>query len=249
MVVRADPGLVTEVDRRPLGPGLGADRRELLVAPALDRLRVGLPGPPQRPLRRQPEGAQQPTHADRRQRHRELAADQLPDHVPGPQREPELQLPRIGPGDQRVEPAHLLPGQLRRSTRHRAGLQRVPAALPVLGQPPVDRAPAHAQRRRDIFGMHPRLDRVHRPQPHRLQGPVVQLPAIVLAHTALWQEKRSSQLTNVRVGKPRGSARSAVLWARGLPLAVLGARTQEAHVGGRTWSCRSTVQRPRRLDS
>jgi hypothetical protein len=33
--------------------------------------------------------------------------------------------------------------------------------------------------------MHPGLDRVHRAQPHRLEGPVVQLAAVVLAHTAL----------------------------------------------------------------
>jgi hypothetical protein len=190
VVVRADPRLVTEVDRRPVGLGLGADRRELLVAPPLDRLRVGLPGPPQRPLRGQAQGAQQPTHADRGQRDPELPADQRAHHVPGPQREPELQLPRVGPGDQRVEPAHLLTRQLRRPTRHRPRLQRVPAALPVLGQPPVHRASAHAQRRRDVLRVHPGLDRVHRAQSHRLQRLVVQLAAVVLAHTALSQKQK-----------------------------------------------------------
>ena len=103
---------------------------------------------------------------------------------------PNSQLPRIRARDQRVQPAHLLTGQLRRPTRHRPRLQRVPAALPVLRQPPVDRAPAHAQRRRDILRVHPRLDRVHRPQPHRLERLVIQLAAVVLAHTALLQNQK-----------------------------------------------------------
>ena len=51
---------------------------------------VGLPRPPQRPLRGQAEPVQQPAHRRGRHRHAELAADQLPDHVPGPQREVEL---------------------------------------------------------------------------------------------------------------------------------------------------------------
>jgi hypothetical protein len=36
--------------------------------------------------------------------------------------------------------------------------------------------------------VHPGLDRVHRPQPHRLERLVVQLAAVIVAHTALSQE-------------------------------------------------------------
>ncbi len=140
------------------------------------------PGPPQRPLGRQPQRAQQPAHADRRQRHPKLAADQLAHHLPGPQRERELVLTRVRAGDQRIQPAHLRTGQLRRPARHRPRPQRLLAALPVLGQPPVDRAPAHTQRGRDILRMDSRLDSVHRPQPQLLQGVVVQLAAVVLTH-------------------------------------------------------------------
>ena len=61
VVVRADPGLVAEVHRGALGLALRADRQEVLVAPALHSVGVGLPGPPQGPLRRQAQGAQQPT--------------------------------------------------------------------------------------------------------------------------------------------------------------------------------------------
>jgi hypothetical protein len=39
----------------------------------------------------------------------ELAADPLADQLPGPQRELELQLPRIPPDDQLVDPGQLRP--------------------------------------------------------------------------------------------------------------------------------------------
>src|SRR3954469_3226575 len=45
VVVRADPGLVAEVDRRPCGYGLGADRRELLGLSALHGVGIAPPGP------------------------------------------------------------------------------------------------------------------------------------------------------------------------------------------------------------
>ena len=68
----------------------------------------------------------------------------------------------------------------------------LPAYSPQLNQPPVHRAPA--QRRRDVLRVHPGLDRVHRPLPHRLQRPVVQLAAVVLAHTALSQKQKIKSL-------------------------------------------------------
>ena len=70
---------------------------------------VGLPGPPQRPLRRQAEPVQQPAHRRGRHLHAELAADQLPDHVPGPQREVERQLTGVLTGDPAPRPAASAP--------------------------------------------------------------------------------------------------------------------------------------------
>ena len=182
VVVRAQPGLISEVHRRTLGSGPGADGRELLGLPPRHGLGVGLPGPPQRPLRRQTQGAQQPAHADRRERDLELAADQGAHHVPGPQRELELVLTRVRPHDQGVQGAHLLAGQLRRPARHRPRPQRVAPALAELRQPAIDRAPRHPQRGRHVLGMHPRLHRVHRPQPHLFHRPVIRLAAVVVAH-------------------------------------------------------------------
>jgi hypothetical protein len=60
--------------------------------------------------------------------------------------------------------------------------------------------------------MHPGLDRVHRAQPHRLEGLVVQLAAVVLAHTAFSQETgdQVSLLSFVLVD-PGGGFRPALL--------------------------------------
>jgi hypothetical protein len=38
--------------------------------------------------------------------------------------------------------------------------------------------------------VHPGLDRVHRAQPHRLERLVIELAAIVITHTALWQKRK-----------------------------------------------------------
>jgi hypothetical protein len=72
VVVRADPGLVAEVDRRPCGYGLGADRRELLGLPALHGVGIGLPGSPQSA---QAQGAQQQADAHRRRETLNIVAD------------------------------------------------------------------------------------------------------------------------------------------------------------------------------
>ena len=60
VVVRADPGLIGEVDGGALGLGRGPDRGVLLALPPIHRLGVLLIGAVQRPLRRQPQLAQQP---------------------------------------------------------------------------------------------------------------------------------------------------------------------------------------------
>jgi len=188
VVVRADPGLIGEVDRRPRLLGLGPNGRVDLALPRLNRGRVLLVGPVQRPLRGQPELVQQPAHTHHRQPHVELAADQLADHLPRPQRERKLQLPRISPDDQRVQPAQLLPGQPRRPPGHRPRPQRVLPTFPVLGHPAVHGAPGHSQCGGDILRMCPGLDLLDRAQPQHLQRLVVQLPAVVIPHGRIQPE-------------------------------------------------------------
>ena len=104
MVVRPDPGLVSKVDGRALLLGRGPDGGVLLTLPPLHGRGILLVGAVQRPLRRKPELAQQPACRNHRQSHAEFAADHLADHLPGPQRELELHLARIGAHNQRIQP-------------------------------------------------------------------------------------------------------------------------------------------------
>jgi hypothetical protein len=55
--------------------------------------------------------------------------------------------------------------------------------------------------------VHPGLDRVHRPEPHRLQRLMIQLAAVVLAHTALLQNQKikSVNLRSSWYHSPSGS--------------------------------------------
>lgn len=137
----------------------------------------------QRTLRREPHRLEQPAHADLAERHTELAADQLPDHATGPQREPKRQLARIDTHDQRVQPRDLSRAKLRRATRNRLGLQRVAATPAHLGQPPVDGVLVEPHRHRHVLRMRTRLHLLDRAHPQHLQRPVVQLAAVVVAHT------------------------------------------------------------------
>ena len=71
-------------------------------------------------------------------------------------------------------------------------------------------------------GMHPGLDRVHRPQPHRLERLVVQLAAVVLAHTALSQKQKVLQVDpdHVRGGGSVGGDSVGDLLGRGQQLPI-----------------------------
>src|ERR1022692_1965064 len=112
----------------------------------------------------------------------DVCSSDLTDHLPGPQRELELHLPRILTGDQTVKPGQLRPGQLRRPARHRLRGQRIFPALAVFRQPPVHRLAVQPQRRGHILRMRAFPDLIHRPDPQYLKRLVVKLPAIVFAH-------------------------------------------------------------------
>src|SRR4029453_3047054 len=62
------------------------------------------------------------------------------------------------------------------------GPQRVQSAFAVLGQPAIDRGPGHPQPCGDVFGMGALLNLADRADPQLLQGLVIQLAAVVIAH-------------------------------------------------------------------
>jgi hypothetical protein len=121
----------------------------------------------------------------------EFAADNLADHLPGPQRELELHLPRIPSRDKRIQPRQLRPAQLRRPARHRLCPQRILAALAVSRQPAVNRLAVQSQRGGHILWVRAFPDLTHSPDPQCLKGLVIKLPAIIFAHIPLSQITRS----------------------------------------------------------
>jgi hypothetical protein len=66
--------------------------------------------------------------------------------------------------------------------------------------------------------MHPRLDRVYRPHPHRFQRLVTQLAPVVFAHTAL---SRKRKIESANYGRSRT--------AFALAIAFSSAARQSAH--------------------
>src|ERR1700740_3605559 len=60
----------------------------------------------------------------------------------------------------------------------RPGLCRLPPALAVFRQPGVDRLAVQSERSGHILGMSAIGDLAHRPDPQRLKGLVIQLPAV-----------------------------------------------------------------------
>ena len=126
-----------------------------------------------------------PAHADHAQSHTELAADHLAHHLPCPQREFELQLAGIAPAITPYSRDNCGGGQLRRTARHRPGLQRVLATLTVLRQPPVHRLAVKSHRRGHILRVRARPDLLDRPHPQHLERLVIQLAAIVFTHARL----------------------------------------------------------------
>ena len=148
VVVGPYAGLICEEDTGTLLGCQFADPRVSGFLPFLHTLRILLISAVQRPLRRQPYLVQQPADLDLRELDTEFPPDQLADDLPRPQPEIELQLPRIAPGDNRV--------QLRQLGRTQTGsrpwcllrLQRDRAALVVFLLPPEQHRPGNIEHSR-----------------------------------------------------------------------------------------------------
>jgi hypothetical protein len=153
-------------------------------------------GAAQRALRRQPQRAQQPSHADRRQAYAELAADQLANHVAGPQRERKAQLAGVVADDQGVQPAQLDALELGTRPWHRAGAQRLQTAFPVGSQPAEHGGAGHPERLGDGLWVGALLDLPDRTDAQLLKCLVVELAAVVVAH------RRSQSRTTAPVQQP-----------------------------------------------
>src|SRR5271156_72515 len=113
MVISPDSRLVTEEDAPACDFSRLDDGRIFLFFPPADPLRILLISTHQGPLRRQAHVTENVPNGLRRGVHTELPLDKVTDHLPGPQREVELQLPRVFTYDPFPQLLPLLPGQAR----------------------------------------------------------------------------------------------------------------------------------------
>lgn len=186
MVVRADAGLIAEVDRRAGLRSLGADGRVGDGLPLPNRLRVLLVGTHHRPLRGHPQSVQHPAHRLLGQRHAEPSVKEVADHPASPQRELETQLPRVFAAKYRIHRPRLLVGELTRPTRDRFRGQRLRPLLLAGFHPGVHRGTAKTQRVRHIRHLRAAIeDLAHRTDPKILERFVIEPSAVILPHESI----------------------------------------------------------------
>jgi len=180
VVVRADARLVGKEHRRTLLSGLLLDGGKLLGLSLSHPFGVLLPGPVQRLLHRDTQ--QRHDAADRGQGRGvvELAPDQLAQDRQRPQSNLEAVLQRRLVGDGLGQRLHLGPVELGWPTRNRLGLERLLAALVVVGQPAKDRAAMHAVGQCQVGRPHAGLGRLDGTQAHCFERGMVKLAGVGL---------------------------------------------------------------------
>src|ERR1700720_3402189 len=182
MVIRAHMRGVAEVNLSPFPPRQSFDPWEFLLEPLLHQSFVPFQRTMQRLLAGDAELGQKPTDRNQAQRDIEFIFDQRCNHLARPQRKCELELQRILLRHRVVNPLQLLAVEFRRTPKQRLGLQRSPAATPILRQPTIDRRTIDAENISNNFRAFTILNTAHGTLTHRLQCGVIQSAPIVCPH-------------------------------------------------------------------
>src|SRR6516164_3912168 len=206
MVIRAHMRGVAEVDLSLFPLRQSLDPRECLLEPLLHQRLVPFQRTMQRPLAGDAELSEQSPDRDQAQRDIEFIVDQCRHHLARPQRKGELELQRVLLRHRVVNPLQLLAIEFRRTPEQRLGLQRSPAAAPILRQPTIDRRTIDAQNVGNNFRVFTILNTAHRTLTHRLQRRVIQSSRIVRSHAQREsyspRHVKKSLLTYVPINKP-----------------------------------------------
>src|ERR1019366_2339388 len=187
VVVGAHACFVAEEDPRPRLFGQLLNRRVLILAPALDSLRILFSGAEQGPLATQAQLAQQASHTAGAQLQGQLLAQQYPNHLARPKRELEAELKRIPARHRLVKPLHLGRRDPHRPPLECPRLQRAPTSGPVQRQPGVDTTAAEPQCFDDRFWTLPRLNLLDRPNPNLFKRLMVKFAGVPTRHSSLYQ--------------------------------------------------------------
>jgi hypothetical protein len=144
-IVRAHAGLIGKLDVR-LGLACQCfDLGKFFLQPLLHRLRVLLVGTPHRPMRAQPQLVQQPADRPETKVNTVFLLNQRCHHSARLQRREIFQVQRVFAGNRVVEPVQCRTAEFTRPATAFSGIQRIPFALPVAGQPPAKRLTRYIQ--------------------------------------------------------------------------------------------------------
>src|SRR6266481_8812691 len=182
MMIRAHVRGVAEVNLSLFPLRQSFDPWEYLLEPLLHQSFVPFQRTMQRLLAGDAELSQKPPDRHQAQRDIEFIFDQRCHHLARPQRKCELELQRILLRHRVVNPLQLLAVKFRRTPKQRLGLQRSPAATPILRQPTIDRRTIDAENISNNFRAFTILNTAHSTLTHRLQCGVIQSARIVCPH-------------------------------------------------------------------
>src|SRR5258707_2281535 len=182
MMIRAHVRGVAEVNLSLFPLRQSFDPWEFLLEPLLHQSFVPFQRTMQRLLAGDAELSQKPPDRHQAQRDIEFIFDQRCHHLARPQRKCELELQRILLRHRVVNPLQLLAVKFRRTPKQRFGLQRSPAAKPILRQPTIDRRTIDAENISNNFRAFTILNTAHSTLTHRLQCGVIQSARIVCPH-------------------------------------------------------------------
>src|SRR5258708_24468291 len=229
MMIRAHVRGVAEVNLSLFPLRQSFDPWEFLLEPLLHQSFVPFQRTMQRLLAGDAELSQKPPDRHQAQRDIEFIFDQRCHHLARPQRKCELELQRILLRHRVVNPLQLLAVKFRRTPKQRFGLQRSPAATPILRQPTIDRRTIDAENISNNFRAFTILNTAHSTLTHRLQCSVIQSARIVCPHAQRESYSRrhvkKSMLTYVLInkrfyaGKSR-APKTLLAWARPAALQI-----------------------------
>src|SRR6266478_7484399 len=210
MMIRAHVRGVAEVNLSLFPLRQSFDPWEFLLEPLLHQSFVPFQRTMQRLLAGDAELSQKPPDRHPAQRDLEFIFDQRCHHLARPQRKCELELQRILLRHRVVNPLQLLSGKFQRTPKQRFGLQRSPAATPILRQPTIDRRTIDAENISNNFRAFTILNTAHSTLTHRLQCGVIQSARIVCPHAQRESYSRrhvkKSMLTYVLINRRETSA-------------------------------------------
>jgi len=182
VIIGTDPGLVSEIDFTLAARCRAFNGGELFLEPLVNSLRILLISPPEWALRRETKLVEQSANGCFAEFNAILLLDKSGNHLPGPQRESELELERVAHRDGGINPLEHFTIEFRFAPAPLACLERVPSTNAIKSQPIVDGRPADTKSLGNHLGALAVLDGVDSACSQFSELSVIQLPAVCISN-------------------------------------------------------------------